>query len=403
MQYQVVKQPSGWGKLWAAFGLAFAVLFIQVFGIFLGLLSRTDNGMLTVGEVVGGIAALLFVLALGGKKLATPSFAGLKETWRIVKWIFIADAIIAVIDTISIVVDGTFELATLWPLRVLTLFIMCAGIGLFEEATFRGLVFHGLLARMGVNRKGIFWAVIISSLIFGFMHIDPMSMNWADPSQVAQAILKIAQTGIFGFAAAAAVLKTGNLWPVVFFHGLNDFVLMFVSNGLMPTPVITTEYVAEGTEGLMAIGIYLVLCIAYAPSIVVAMRTIKELPVPDRGQFYKARTYDTYAIAPQSVYAAPQAYYAAPQVYYAAPQAAYGSPQAYAVPQQVAYGAPPAYAVPQQAAYGTSPTYTVPQQAAYGAASIYPAASQVPYSPQSTYEAPQPGNSTTPPNTQESL
>ena len=360
-----VKQPKGWGKLWAAFGLILLVQIIQVLFVFLGMLSRTDDGMMTVAEIGGGIAALLFVLLLGGKKLATPSLEGMGEAWKVLKWIFIADLIIAGIEAASLIADSSFELAQLWPLRLITLFLMCAGIGLFEEATFRGLCFHGLLARMGTSSKGIFWAVMISSFIFGLMHVDFVGINWTDPSQVAQAGLKVIQAGAFGFAAAVAVLKTGNLWPVIILHGLNDFMLLIVANGLMDNPV-TTQYVSEGSDGLMIIGIYLLLILAYSPSVVVAIRTIKEHPTPDRGQFYRPRNYPAgyTAVAPAAA-TMPQQVYAVPQQNAVAPQYVATS-QGYTVPQQAAptqaYAVPQGYVAPQQtSAPQAQPSNTPPQ------------------------------------------
>ena len=336
-----VKQPSGWGKLWAAFGLLIATQFVQIVFVFLGMLSNTDEGLLTVAEIGSGVAGLLFVLALGGKKLATPSLEGMSETWQIIKWIFITDLVIVVIEIVGLAYEGTFELANLWPLRVLTLLLLCAGVGLFEETTFRGLCFEGLLARMGTNKKGVFWAVIISSFIFGLMHVNFVDTNWAEPTQAIQACLKVVQTGVFGFAAAVAVLKTGNLWPVIILHGANDFMLMLVTNGLMNNPV-NTAYVSEGSEGLAVIALYLTLIFAYSPSVVAAVRALKEHPMPDRGQFYKANTYQ-----PAPVYMAPQQAYPAPQQSYAPAQQVFVAPQdsSTQAPEQ---GNPAAQQAPEQ-------------------------------------------------------
>ena len=191
---------------------------------------------------------------------------------------------------------------------------------------------------MGTSTKGIFWAVILASFIFGLMHVDFMGTNWSDPSQALQAALKVVQSGIFGFAAAVAVLKTGNLWPVIILHGLNDFMLMLATNGLMNNP-ISTEYVIEGSEGLMIIALYLTLIFAYSPSVVTSMRMLKEHTAPDRGQFYKVRTVPaSYAVAQPVAVAAPQQVNAAPQQTY--------QPQAYTTPQQTYQ--PQAYAAPQQ-------------------------------------------------------
>lgn len=297
-----VKQPKGWARMIAAFSLAFATLVIQGFAMIPGYFSQSETGLMTVAEIASGLAALVFIFALGGKKLATPSMEGMGETWRILRWLFLADAVVTVIDIIGTVASGTFELSEMWFLRTLLLLLMCIGVGLFEETMFRGLVFHGLLARMGGTKKGMLWAVILSSIIFGAMHIDPFNMSWSDPMQVLQALLKIVQTGIFGFVTAVAVLRTGNIWPVVLIHCLNDFMLMFVYNGLSNMP-ITTEYVSTGEDALAIVGIYIALSLAYVPSLIAAIRTFRTHPVPDRGQFYRARApLPTYAPAPMNTY-----------------------------------------------------------------------------------------------------
>ena len=363
-----VKQPKGWGRMWGAFALAFACIIVQAFAFALGMLSGSDNATLTVGELVGGAVALLFVVALGGKAMAVPSMKGMRETWRILRWIFLVDAVIALVDIVSVIADGSFEVASLWPLRIILLFLMCAGIGLFEEATFRGLVLGGLMARMGVSYRGLFWAVVVSSIIFGIVHIDITTLNTSDPSQVAQAILKIGQTGVFGFAAAAAVVVTGNIWPCVLIHGLNDFILMFVFNGLSAEPV-TTEYVTSGTEGLLTIGVYLLLIVAYIPSLVVAYRAIKAHPVPDRGPFYRFRT-----VQAASPYTSVPAYQANATYPAGTAHAATAHQAGTAYPEVAAYQAGAAYqADPTHRTGATSAGTAYPANPAYVTDYPYPA------------------------------
>jgi len=71
-----------------------------------------------------------------------------------------------------------------------------------EEIFFRGYVLPGL-----INRFGIVGALIISSLIFGFFHVDPGA---------------IVPTFILGLALGWVYLKTGSIWPAVFAHGLHN-------------------------------------------------------------------------------------------------------------------------------------------------------------------------------------
>ena len=64
-----------------------------------------------------------------------------------------------------------------WPLQLALVIMLCLLVGTFEEGLFRGVVFSGLLARFGETRRGLIGAVIVSSLIFGFVHVTPSIMN----------------------------------------------------------------------------------------------------------------------------------------------------------------------------------------------------------------------------------
>ena len=108
-----------------------------------------------------------------------------------------------------------------WPLQLALVIMLCLLVGTFEEGLFRGVVFSGLLARFGETRRGLIGAVIVSSLIFGFVHVTPSIMNGQVVTglDMAQAALKTLQAGILGAFLAALFLKTQHLghragsWP----------------------------------------------------------------------------------------------------------------------------------------------------------------------------------------------
>ena len=92
-----------------------------------------------------------------------------------------------------------------WPLQLALVIMLCLLVGTFEEGLFRGVVFSGLLARFGETRRGLIGAVIVSSLIFGFVHVTPSIMNGQVVTglDMAQAALKTLQAGILGAFLAA--------------------------------------------------------------------------------------------------------------------------------------------------------------------------------------------------------
>ena len=166
------RQPSGWGKLWAAFGLGVAayVILIAIQVIVLvraGAEASISNEDMAISELVAGMCALLFILALGGKRIARPSLRGMGTAWKAALWLFIADGLFVVLEAIEVALGfEQIEVAADWPVRVGILALLCFGIGLFEETTMRGLCLNGLLARMGRTRGGVYCAVILSSLMF---------------------------------------------------------------------------------------------------------------------------------------------------------------------------------------------------------------------------------------------
>ena len=148
----------------------------------------------------------------------------------------------------------------------------------------RGLCLNGLLARMGSTRGGVYAAIILSSLMFGFLHFNPL-IDFGDQLQVAQNFMKVLQAGMCGFLFAAILVKTRNIWTVAIIHGADDFMLLFISSGLVGTE-LTTEYVSTGEEGIAILVVYSVLILLYLPFIFVGKKLIDQAS-PWRGDFYR--------------------------------------------------------------------------------------------------------------------
>lgn len=171
-------------------------------------------------------------------------------------------------------------------MRTISLIILCSCIGLCEEGLFRGLILHGLLGVMGRNRRGIVCAVVITSAVFGAAHIDWVTIDYGDMLSVAQAVMKVLQTGIFGYFLAAVILQTGDIVGAALVHAFGDFVLMVCWVGLMAQPT-TTEYVSTGEDALETLMVYVVVCALYAPLVVKAHRMLRRVPEPNYGAFQR--------------------------------------------------------------------------------------------------------------------
>ena len=106
------------------------------------------------------------------------------------------------------------------PLPELLLFALgCLAIGLFEEALFRGFFLPHLLRKMRPTRAGRFLAVLITSAVFGIIHL----FNLAYGAGVGATLLQVGYSFLIGGLMAALVLATGRLLPAVLCHALYDF------------------------------------------------------------------------------------------------------------------------------------------------------------------------------------
>lgn len=102
----------------------------------------------------------------------------------------------------------------------------CLSIGLFEEAAFRGVVLLLLAEKRRTTTKGLFLSIILSSAVFGVIHLANI-LTGANPGAV---ILQIGYSFLIGAMCSVVLFKTANLWLCVMLHAVYDF-----SGNLMPT------------------------------------------------------------------------------------------------------------------------------------------------------------------------
>lgn len=96
----------------------------------------------------------------------------------------------------------------------------CISIGFFEEILVRGSILGLLLYKWGNTRKGIYFAVICSSLIFGSAHLINLVKN---PDLVLATLAQIAYATFLGVLFASLLLRTRSIWLIIFSHALFDF------------------------------------------------------------------------------------------------------------------------------------------------------------------------------------
>lgn len=140
------------------------------------------------------------------------------------------------------------------PLSSIILFFFIALLaGLVEEIYFRGLILHALATR------GVWRAVILSSILFGLLHSLNILFGWSPQVVLQQIAVAIA----IGFVYAALVLRTGVIWPTMLLHFATDFA-GFLAQGR----VIPPETTVSAASWVVA-GIFFVIFIAYGVVVLV--------------------------------------------------------------------------------------------------------------------------------------
>ena len=110
--------------------------------------------------------------------------------------------------------------------ELLTLVVGYAATAFFEEALYRGVVL-GLL-----RPRGIWSAVIISSVLFGLVHLSNIALR-GNPGLIALQALGAATGGV---GMAAIRVRTRTIWPGIGLHALHD---LFLQLGRLPVPLVS--------------------------------------------------------------------------------------------------------------------------------------------------------------------
>jgi len=102
--------------------------------------------------------------------------------------------------------------------------------GFAEEVFYRGLMLRALVP------KGIWRALVVTSLIFAFTHSMNVLTGWS-PERV---LWQLCYSFAFGFGWAAFALRTGTIWPLILIHFLNNFFSLSRSGSVIQSGDVST-------------------------------------------------------------------------------------------------------------------------------------------------------------------
>ena len=168
---------------------------------------------MAVTRALGGGIFLAMLINLGYNVLGGDK----NHPWRALLWCLPAFAVAVNNFPFSQIIKGGAVIdAPAWRIAILALECLC--IAFFEEVAFRGVVLLGIIKRNPNKRLWIFLSIVISSVIFGLVHL----INLYNSSPIA-VLMQIGYSALIGAMCSVVIIKTANLWLCVGLHAVFNF------------------------------------------------------------------------------------------------------------------------------------------------------------------------------------
>ncbi len=149
--------------------------------------------------------------------------------WKI--WAIMVPILLYDISITHIIISGTFEFGIAdkyeYYFRVSSILAHFFIAALFEETIFRGIILYTFIRLWGNSKPGILKSVIISSAIFGMLHING-SLSGID--DIIGVFFKILWTFIAGIFYCVLLLKGKSIWIPITCHCLYNAILDIIIN-----------------------------------------------------------------------------------------------------------------------------------------------------------------------------
>lgn len=179
------------------------------------LQNNLDTQMITGSllRILGGLVFIVIIYGLGHGHIF--KFKNVSKALLIMIPAFIISInnfpIIAFLDGRAVLTEPFY--------RVFLFFIESLSVGFFEEIIFRGMILVYLLNKLKDEKNGVMISIILSSVIFGFIHV----INIFNGASVNSTMLQIGYSFLVGMMWAVLFIKTGNLWLTMLLHATFNF------------------------------------------------------------------------------------------------------------------------------------------------------------------------------------
>jgi membrane protease YdiL (CAAX protease family) len=123
------------------------------------------------------------------------------------------------------------------------------GIGIREEVIFRGIIGNALASKYATDKKGLWFAVIVSGLLFGGVHINNIFYGVKLMGLIAQIVSACGA----GLLFTAIYLRGGNIWVLMLIHAIVDAGALLESTFTVTTVTKVDEVSSQNPWGAVLI------------------------------------------------------------------------------------------------------------------------------------------------------
>lgn len=178
---------------------------------------------------------------------------------------------------------GGVKLVDKWPLELFFDILLVVSVGIYEELCFRVIINDALLYQFRNNKYIFVWIAIVSSVIFGLVHIIGASIE--TPIALTQAILKTLTSALMGFGLLILYWKTHNFWAIAISHAIYDS-LPLIAGQIFDTGASVGSYISEETivsdgftfnKGYFLIGLYAIQLIIHIILVLGLLKVLKSI------------------------------------------------------------------------------------------------------------------------------
>ena len=249
-----IKNVGNWGErrpfaFAVVFSLPLALLFLTIASV----LGEIFRHRFPLGNYVGISVALLggsAVYLLLIRRFGWTEASGMCRPPSI-SWLVIVPPLLYVVTANFYVSSGTFDLELSDIKRATLLSFRMLSTGLFEEVLFRGTILTAMLLAWGTTRQGAVKSLVISSLLFGSLHL----LNATSGATITKVTANSFYTCLTGLLFGGIAIRCQSFWPAVLLHGVSNSLLSLNRLG-EPPPDWTISYAVLRVSVHIPLGLY---------------------------------------------------------------------------------------------------------------------------------------------------